>query len=357
VHPILSDRRRLALYVLGWLTIGVLLTVSLARPGEWLTAAAIFLPTSVLFAFISLSAWYLCQVFPIRAGSNPWRTLFVQLATVAMASAIWIASGQAWAMSLDAVTSSLDADAYFSQRRALLFVVGALLFALSIVIHYLFIAFEASREADRRALELTVLTRDAELRAIRAQIDPHFLFNSLHSISALTAADAPGARRMCLLLADFLRDTLRLGSGSRIPLADELALAERFLEIERVRLGARLQVTCEADTAAASCLVPPLLLQPLVENAVVHGIGQLVDGGRVSMTACRDASTLTIAIDNPCDPDRRPSRGSGLGLELLRKRVAAQFGADGSVRVDGQPDHFRVEVRIPATTEASTTGD
>ena len=90
---------------------------------------------------------------------------------------------------------------------------------------------------------------------------------------------------MCLLLADFLRETLRLGSNSRITLADELALAERFLAIEQVRLGSRLHVTRETDPQAAACLVPPLLLQPLVENAVVHGIAQLVDGGTIRMAA------------------------------------------------------------------------
>src|SRR5207253_2931543 len=98
----------------------------------------------------------------------------------------------------------------------------------------------------------------------RAQIDPHFLFNSLQSISALTTADAAGARRMCLLLADFLRDTLALGALERIPLGKELTLARRFLEIEQVRFGARLQIAIDADAGAESCDVPPLVLQPLV---------------------------------------------------------------------------------------------
>ena len=117
-----------------------------------------------------------------------------------------------------------------------------LLFLLALAVHYVLIAFEAAREAERRQLELEVLTRDAELRALRAQIDPHFLYNSLNSISALTGSDAPGARRMCLLLGEFLRDTLDVGARQRIPLADELALAERFLSIEQVRFGSRLRV-------------------------------------------------------------------------------------------------------------------
>jgi LytS/YehU family sensor histidine kinase len=157
---------------------------------------------------------------------------------------------------------------------------------------------------------------------------------------------------MCLLLADFLRATLRLGSTSRITLSDEFDLAERFLAIERVRLGPRLLVTRDADAGSTECLVPPLLLQPLVENAVVHGIAHLVEGGVVRMTASRGAATLTIAMENPCDPDRPRRATPGIGLELLRKRVAAQFGDSGAVRIDDHPDRFRVEVRIPAVTTA-----
>src|SRR6185436_9290533 len=140
------------------------------------------------------------------------------------------------------------------------------------------------------------------------QIDPHFIFNSLHSISALTTTDPVAARRMCLLLADFLRETLRLGAT------------------EHIRLGPRLQVTCDSSAEAGACLVPPLLLQPLVENAVVHGVAQLVEGGAIRIAASRAGSTLTITLENPCDPDRQRTRGVGLGLELLRRRLTTQFG-------------------------------
>jgi LytS/YehU family sensor histidine kinase len=251
---------------------------------------------------------------------------------------------------VDSMLPALGAGALFASRRVSLFVIGVLLFWLAAALHYLLIAFEASRAAERRALELSVLARDAELRALRAQLDPHFLFNSLNSISALTVTDPAAARRMCVLLADFLRDTLRLGGSARIPLGDELRLADRFLEIERVRLGPRLQVARDTDPAAATCLVPPLLLQPLVENAVVHGIDQLVDGGTIRIAAARNGSGLTITLDNPCDPDRPRRSGTGLGLELLRQRLETQFGAAGDVRVDARPERFRVEVRIPCAS-------
>jgi LytS/YehU family sensor histidine kinase len=320
---------------------------------SWLAAAAVFMPLSIVFAFNSLNAGYLCRVFPLDARrSSIWRTVLVHAVAAAIVSAMWIALGGLWVAALDLSAPGLGAGAVFGERRSLLFVIGALLFWLAAILHYMLIAFEASQDAERRALELSLLTRDAELKALRAQIDPHFLFNSLHSISALTASDPAAARRMCLLLADFLRETLRLGSSSRISLADEFALADRFLEIERVRLGSRLQVTRDTNPQATDCLVPPLLLQPLVENAVVHGVSQLVEGGTIRMAASRGGPMLTITLENPCDPDRPRRKRPGLGLDLLKKRVVTQFGVDGTVLVEERAGRFRVEVRIPAVTAA-----
>jgi hypothetical protein len=351
VHPLLAHPRRLAMYLLAWLLVGALLALGLRGDGGWLAATLFVLPMMLLYSFAGLSSWYICRAFPIAGG--PWRAAAVHLFAGAAASAAWVAVAGAWAGAVEGLLPGSGAPALFAGQWPQLAVVGGLLFWLAGVFHYLLIAFEASREAETRVLELNLLAREAELKALRAQIDPHFIFNCLHSISALTATDPAAARRMCLLLADFLRDTLRLGSVDRITLADEFALAERFLAIEQIRLGARLQVARDSDPQAAACFVPPLLLQPLVENAVVHGIGQLVDGGTIRMGAARSGSVLTITLENPCDPDRARTRGVGLGLELLRRRLSAQFGAYDAVHAAEHDGRFRVEVRLPAVTAAA----
>jgi len=351
VHPILSDRVRLAVYLAAWLPVGVLLTIGLGSENTWTTAGALLLPLSLVYAFIGLSIWYVCRALPLEPGRTT-PTILALIVGAALTSAVWVAIGQASAAALDSLVDGLDAVALLSEQRQLLFVIGALLFWLVATTYYLLIAFQASRQAETRALELSLLARESELRALRAQIDPHFLFNSLNSISALTSADPAAARRMCVLLADFLRSTIKLGATARIPLGEELDLAERFLAIERVRLGSRLSVTREADQESAACLVPPLLLQPLVENAVIHGIGHLLEGGNIRMAATRGGAFLTISLENPCDPGRPRRSGNGVGLDLLKRRVATQFGGEGAVRVDEQPEWFRVEVRIPAVTAA-----
>jgi hypothetical protein len=351
MHPILTERRRLVAYLVLWQLVGLLLTLGLPQEASWFGAAAFFLPLAAIYAFVSLSAWYLCRAFPLHTGSPKRLALLAYVAAGMVASLIWVVSGLGWGRLLGRFGFD-DVRMLAEGLRALLFVLGVLLYWLAAAAHYLLIAVQASRDAETRAIELDLLAREAELRALRAQIDPHFIFNSLHSISALTSSDPAAARRMCLLLAEFLRDTLRLGSNHRIPLADELALAERFLAIEQVRLGTRLRITSETDPQARPCLVPPLLLQPLVENAVVHGVAQLVDGGTIRLVARREGETLTITLENPCDPERLRTRGVGLGLELLRKRLVAQYGAGDAVLAQERDGAFRVEVRVPAVTAA-----
>src|SRR5262245_23506163 len=200
MHPILEDRQRLMPYLLAWLVIGTLLALGLRSDAPILTVLAFLLPLSVIYGFIGLSTWYLCRAFPIRTGFSVPTLIVVHTAGAAAASAIWIGLGYFWAAALDALVTGGNAQAFYSGQSALLFVVGALLYWLAIASHYMLVAFQTSREAETRAFEQTLLAREAELRALRAQIDPHFIFNSLHSISALTATDSAAARKMCVLL-------------------------------------------------------------------------------------------------------------------------------------------------------------
>jgi LytS/YehU family sensor histidine kinase len=199
-----------------------------------------------------------------------------------------------------------------------------------------------------REKELRELAVSAQLAALRAQVNPHFLFNSLNSINALIAARPEEARRLCVRLADFLRRSLTVGSRETIPLAEELELAEQLLAIEKVRFGDRLCHEVRADDAARACPVPPLLLQPLVENAVTHGIAQLLEGGRISIAAERRQDELLLVVENPRDPDSPGRKGAGIGLSNVKRRLMALHSDAASLRVVPQADSFRVELRLPA---------
>jgi two-component system, LytTR family, sensor histidine kinase AlgZ len=351
MNPILARGSRLALYLGVWALVGALLALLVTgRTGlTWLQAAAIALPLASTYAFVCLSSWYVARGLPL-ASTGVERVVFTGIVAALVSSAGWLALARLW-LALLAGRGWVPAGARAGGYESLIFGFGILLYMLSLAVSYLLISFEVTREAERRALEGQVLAREAELRSLRAQIDPHFLFNCLHSISALTSADPPAARRMCLLLADFLRETLALGAEARITVARELKLVERFLAVERIRFGDRLDVEISSHPESDAGLIPPLLLQPIVENAVTHGIAQMLDRGTIRIAATRTASTLSILVENPCDPDRRRGTGTGVGLTNVRARLRALHGVDAAVRTREQDGFWQVEVSIPVTTE------
>jgi LytS/YehU family sensor histidine kinase len=238
-------------------------------------------------------------------------------------------------------------------HNSLIFGFGVLLYLLSLAVSYLVVTFEDTRETERRALQVEVLAREAELRSLRAQIDPHFLFNCLHSISALTTVNPPAARRMCLLLGDFLRETLALGSERRITIARELALVERFLEVERIRFGDRLEVEILTAPEVQDCLVPPLLLQPVVENAVTHGIAHILGQGTIRVATSKVGSSVSIVVENPCDAERPKRTGTGVGLANVGARLKTLYGADASISASEHAEVWRVELSFPAAVAAT----
>jgi hypothetical protein len=352
VHPIVAHRRRLALYLSAWIPIHALLALLLTRQGLLGAIPAVVLaaPLTLIYAFICLDAFYICRTAPLEtAGAE--RTLGVHMAAAAVSSGLWLLIARASAAGLERLSPRFaGATAAVAAEQALILTMGLLLFLLASAVHYVLLAVQRSADAERQTLELRVLAREAELRALRAQVDPHFLYNSLHSIGALAGSDPAGARRMAVLLADFLRDTVSVGARERIPLADELRLIERFLAIERVRFGERLGVDLTRDAAAETCAVPPLLLQPLVENAITHGIAGLLEGGTIAIETRRDGTRLAIAIENPCDPARRGGRGAGVGLDNVRRRLAAAFGADAWLAATERDGRFRVELTLPVVS-------
>jgi hypothetical protein len=354
VHPILGRIDRLTLYLGVWLMVCVLVAGVFTRFGlGWTEALTLLAPLFLVYAFVCLSAWYVSRATPLTTSGLP-RLVVSSVLAAGFASGLWLGLTQAWIAVLSATVTFAPAADRYGQQRPFLFAFGVLLYLLSLAVHYVLLAFEAARQAERRQLELEILTRDAELRALRAQVDPHFLYNSLNSISALTGSDAAGARRMCLLLGEFLRNTLEVSARQRIPLGDELALAGRYLSIEQVRFGSRLRVEQRVDEDAAACLVPPLLLQPLVENAVTHGIARMLEGGLIRVDVSRVNGGLAIAIENPCDADSDGAtrRAGGMGLDNVRNRLDAMFGRAARVDVHSSRGQFRVDVHIPMDGDA-----
>jgi two-component system sensor histidine kinase AlgZ len=352
MHPILGQLRRLVAYLVGWTPLAAMLVYLLAVPGglTWTEAVVVGIPLSGLYAFMCLSAWYSCRGTPLERSSALQLVLTHPLAAV-IVSGFWILSAKALAHVISKFAGFSDLDPRLSKNLALLFGIGILLYLLAVAFFYVLLAVQQSQEAKEREMKAGVLARDAELRALKAQVNPHFLFNSLNSISALTSSDPAKAREMCVLLGDFLRRTLGLGEKTAIPLEEELSLIRAFLAVEKVRFGARIQMEENIDPDALPVFVPPLLLQPLVENAVVHGISNLVEGGSIRLDIHARDGSLSIAVENSFDPDSPPRRRGGVGLVNVRQRLATRHGNRATFDVKTEGDRYRVSITMPAERE------
>ncbi|WP_430392244.1 sensor histidine kinase [Dyella sp. 20L07] len=219
-------------------------------------------------------------------------------------------------------------------------------------IHSLLHHYDALQHARRREAEASALAREAELRALQYQLNPHFLFNTLNSISALVA-DGHGsdATRMIARLGDLLRATLERSDTREVTVAEELSLTEHYLDIEKARLGHRLQVNMRVGPGVLQALMPPLLLQPLVENAIRHGIAPRTEGGVVSLHLEREQDLLTIDLRNdgvlPSEGDR-PQRSTAIGLSNVRQRLMTLYPDNHALDVTVSPDGgCVVRIRLP----------
>lgn len=350
MHPILVRVERLGAYLGLWAVVALVLSFWVTRQGsDPFEALAIVVPTFVAYGFVCLSAFYVCRAVPVTR-TGPAAVAAASIVSAVCGGLLWLALAQGWRAVLRQLAPAQPFAGIGAQQQSL-FAIAVVLYLLALAVYHVAAAYDAAREAEAQRLEFQVLTRDAELRALRAQLNPHFLYNSLNSISALTSSDPAGARRMCVLLGDFLRSTLKVTALDRVPLSQELALIDAFLAIEQVRFGSRLSLTREIDPTAAGCRVPPLLLQPLVENAVVHGIAGLLEGGEVRITVARRDGRLLVRIENPRDPDVAPRHHGGVGLENVRRRLLTAFADRARVDAAADPDRFRVDLNLPAEEE------
>ena len=349
-----STRRGLVIYLLVWLFLGCALggVIYLASDTPLANAMLFSIPVNLVYAFSAgYSAYYLCRAFPL--GSRKAVAITLTLAVAALVSGfLWLFIGNLWnglCLILDAEWSGIVIT---PQLSVLIVVLGVLLYGFAAALHYLVIEFVRAKNAEQRELQSLLMAQEAELRMLRTQIDPHFLFNSLNSISALTSQDPKAARRMTLALASFFRQSLGMEAHKKVRLGEEMVLIRHFLSIEQVRFGERLQVEEDIGEDAASCLVPPMIIQPLVENAVKHGICNMPEGGTVRISAQRAGSILQISVSNPVDQDMSAirSEGHGIGLSNVRQRLSGAYKHEAGIHWGRKGNSFGVDITMPAQT-------
>ena len=338
MHPFLLNRSSVLLYIVLWILIGAASSFFFAQG----TAIPIFCTAYAGLGGLSLSTWFIVRSIGIRM-MRPSMLIGVGVVSSAFIAALWLAGFHA----LMRWFSDPLLQTSFSSQFPTIGFTGGILTLLVFAIHLLLLSAQEQRTQREESIQLKVLAREAELRALRSQIDPHFLFNSLNSISALATTDGNKTREMTIALSEYLRITLQQGSEKMIPLREELGLIQRYLDIEKIRLGSRLRVLMDIAEDATDVLLPPLLIQPLVENALRHGIGSLLEGGTIFIKAEVRHLFLVMEIDNPFDDAETPAHSSGMGQQNVRQRLAVAYQNEAEMTISQTDERYTVRLRIP----------
>jgi LytS/YehU family sensor histidine kinase len=246
-----------------------------------------------------------------------------------------------------------EGDSYFQFIKAswgIRFGAGFLLISSMSMFSLLWYSQQEQREMDNRKIEAEKISKEAELFKLRQQLQPHFLFNSLNSISALTATHPEKARHMIHQLSDFLRSTLKKDEHHWDTLEEELEYLQLYLEIEKVRFGYRLQTQIIYSNDVLQYKLPALLLQPVVENAIKFGLYDTTGEVLIKLEAIVEQNNLKIMVQNPFDPETsQPVKGTGFGLTSIERRLFLLFARHDLLKIKKEKEHFVTTILIPQT--------
>jgi len=239
---------------------------------------------------------------------------------------------------------------FLSNSWPVRFGISFLLIGCMTILCVLWYTVEEEKESQQRSADVERLTREAELFKLRQQLQPHFLFNSLNSISALVGNQPEQARKMIQQLSDFLRGNLKKEEQKWVPLSEELQYLQLYLDIEKVRFGHRLSTDMDIEPASLDMKMPPLLLQPIVENAIKFGLYDTTEAITISMSGKVHDNILEIRVQNPFDPETSyPKQGTGFGLNSVKRRLYLLFGRNDLLDTQTSDHLFTTIVKIPQT--------
>jgi len=237
---------------------------------------------------------------------------------------------------------------FFYKSLPIRFAIAFLITGCAAIISMLWYNLEEQKYSESRKSDAEKLSRDAELYKLRQQLQPHFLFNSLNSISALVGKEPEQARKMIQQLSEFLRGALKKEDHQRVTLSDELSHLQLYLDMEKIRFGHRLSTETNADEESLQLLLPPMLLQPIVENAIKFGLYDTTEAITITINAVATTEFLEIIVCNPYDPETSASRqGTGFGLSSVRRRLYLLFARNDLLNTTVEDRHFYTTVKIP----------
>jgi sensor histidine kinase YesM len=346
-HPLIQQRNNLAYYFVLWLLIAVFqsLLLRVVLNLNWSFATADSLIFNFSFAVLGLSFWYPCRYISLERN-NVFKVLGNHTLTSIIASLIWL--GLAFIILTKLVFPKERAyESFFENTFLWRFLIGILFYFILAAFYYLFIYYQNFHERLLRESELKSLVKEAELKSLKFQINPHFIFNSLNSINSLIHTSPTKAATMTVKLGEFLRSTLAKKDIQTNSLREELMIARLYLDIEKVRFGEKINYIENIDNGCLNIEIPNMILQPLFENAVKHGVYESLEPVKIRVTAKLEQDFLKIRVENDYEPSAIPKKGERVGLENISLRFQNMYNKNNLCVVEKEQKTFRVILYIP----------
>ncbi len=345
-HPVLSNKIRLIVWWLVWLfiTAGQLLLYYYAYGSFTSAAIPDGLISLAIYSGIGLSIWY-----PFRYFNATNSRIISVITNIVLSGAIsvilWVLITRYFALAVMPKVNDYQAywDATFPYRVG----TGVFIYGLIVLAYYLFVSLHNLSEKNAKEAKLESLVKETELKMLRSQINPHFLFNSLNSISSLTITNPEKAREMVIKLSEFMRYALSKKDEQSVSLRSELENLLLYLEIEKVRFGDRLSTEELIEEKCLDAKMPVMILQPLYENAIKHGVYESTELVSIRTNVSCNNGYLEIVISNNYDPAPSSVKGTGTGLINVSRRLNLFFGNRASIKSVKENGIYTVTLFIP----------
>jgi two-component system LytT family sensor kinase len=329
-------------YIAWWIFWAFMLTLGLHRMGFKWNIAFIdsFVSITIIGGLCSLTI-LLYRYYQPGASNRFYRFVYALGITLLFCVMLkWILPAILW--------NEKEYLEFLKKSMPLRFIGSLLLLSFVTMLNWMWNALKDQKEHEERRNEAEQLVKEAELVKLRQQLQPHFLFNSLNSISALAGSRPDEARKMIQQLSDFLRGTLKKDEQQTVPLKEELEHLKLYLEIEKVRFGHRLNVEISMDEDVKKTHIPPLLLQPIVENAIKFGLYGTIGDITVSINAHDGDNFLYVDVKNPFDPQtQNAGKGTGFGLSSIQRRLFLLYTRNDLLSTEKNGNTFITRLKIP----------
>ena len=350
IHPITGKKSTLLIYTVAWVLMSSAHAVLVFRMMEF-TFDVVLIDSLVyngLFFLFGLGIWY-----PVRFLNTLESTRFTFVLNHLAIAVVCLLS---WSFLSENILSSFwnDKESYLlfqGEVRYYRIVVGVFYYLIILLIYYLISYYSDLEIKSKQEAELQTIIKESELTLLKSQLNPHFLFNSLNSISSLTITDPEKARDMVVKLSEYLRYAIDKNQGDMSLLQDELNNVELYLNIEKIRFGDRLIFEKQMDKRCSRILVPNMILQPLIENAVKHGVYESSEPVLIRFECHMTKDFYTLAVINNFDSKTPARKGRGVGLKNVSKRLQLNYNRNDLLYSNKTENKFTVRISIPVESK------